>query len=284
MRIRSLATGIALAAVACGGSHPTDPNTPAVPGRYVLETFNGMPLPAQISASTVVETGDATLWSNGYYELGYIIRVNGNPLNGDIQNGHWTAGSTVIQFAAAHFNGPVLSESGKLLPAGRFTLDESVGPVGTLGFRRVGDEPAPPVRPFDPTGQPIYSGTLATTGSGSAMTMTTTLTVANPDVIDRTLTFPSPCTTYLWLTTDSTRFTSPAWTDSYDDPRCVPQAFTDTIAKGGQRSYRQTRTVADMKLFYNGAPAPGRYYVWLVADLKISTEAGLRLGWVTISY
>lgn len=270
--------------VACGGAEPTAANAPPVPGRYVLETFNGQPLPAHVSATATVDTGEATLWSSGYYEMHYIGHANGNPYNGDIENGHWTVGSSAFQFAASHFNGAVLPESGTLLAGGRFTVDESGGSSGTLGFRRIGGEPPPPVRPFDPTGQPAYTAALTTSGTGSAMIIATTLTVANKDVIDRTLTFPTPCTSNLWLTTDSTHFTSVAWTDYYDDPRCVPLPFTDTVPKGGQKAYQQTRSVSELKLFNGGPPAAGRYYVWLVSDLKISSEPGLRLGWVTISY
>lgn len=271
--------------MACGGAESTAANAPPVPGHSVLEMFNGQPMPAHVSATVTVtvDTGEATLWISGYYEMRYVVGSNGNASIGDAQNGHWTATSTVLQFAASHFNVGLLAEPGELLADGRLTIDDN-DHSATLVFRRVGGEPPPAVRPFDATGQPTYTASLTTSGTGSAMTMATTLIVANKDAIDRTLTFPTPCTSNLWLTTDSTHFTSVAWTDYYDDPRCVPLPFTDTVPKGGQKAYQQTRSVSELKLFNGGPPAAGRYYVWLVSDLKISSEPGLRLGWVTISY
>ena len=270
---------------ACGGTSPdvtppVQPPVPPVAGSYTLASFNGASIPARPASNIVIDTGYATLWPSGYYEM-YVRRfTSGSPENYIVDNGYWSTANGAIQFVSRVTTGGAIESSG------HFTVTVVQGNVQLLVFRRVGDAPPPPVRPFG-VPNPTYSATLRTDGSGSAMTITGTLTVGNPDVIARTVVSISSCQLFLWLQTDSTQFSSPAWSDYYQDSPdfgCRVVAITDTIPVGGQRAYADSRRVGELRNQPSNVLLPsGRYYAWLLSNFQ--TPAGTvkaRLGWITI--
>jgi uncharacterized protein YjdB len=259
------------------------PGSVPIDGTYALESFDGAALPATIAPGIVVDFGFATLWPSGYYDL-YVRRfVNASPENYINTSGHWTAANGALQF----LDGGVTS-TGTGQASGRLSVSVPYGTVHALTYVRTGIAPAPPVRPFGSNPPPSFTGSLNVTGSGKSMVLSTTLTVANTDVIPHTISFSAGCQqAYLWLQVDSVRWGNPAWTSMDSAWNCSPASLSDTIAVGSQKSYSDRHPATDLTLQSGGLLPAGRYYAWVIAVLDdfypfYPQYATVRLGWVTI--
>jgi hypothetical protein len=279
--IQACRVAAAIAVCACGGSSEQAPPLP-LSGAYVLESFNGAAIPAHPSSDIVVDTGYATLWPVGYYEI-YVRRfVGGQAENYIFESGHWSSSNGAIQFSAG-----AASKSASDQSDGHFTVQALVGTQQTLRFRRNGDAPVTPVRLFDNANAPTYVGSLAVTGSGPTMTVSATMNVANSDVIGRALAFTSSCRASMWVTTDSLTLNPLAWTDNMSsDLGCGPQDVIDTISAGGQKNFVDSRQVNEFKSGASNTSLPaGRYFVWVLSDLGVPffQTRSIRLGGITIA-
>jgi hypothetical protein len=100
-----------------------------------------MTIPAHVSATFYVDTGYATLWPLGNYEIYVRAFSYGSPLNWIRDNGLWASmnGAIRLQGVAGTVSIPVSGD-------GHFAVDELVGTTHRLVFRRVGNAMTSSVR------------------------------------------------------------------------------------------------------------------------------------------
>jgi hypothetical protein len=142
-RTTALAALVVLSgAAACGGAGDITNSKPApISGSYTLESYDGIAIPAHVSATFVIDTGYARLWPVGNYEIYARAFSNGSPLNWIRDNGQWAATDRTLrlQSVMGTVSIPVSAD-------GRFEVGELIGTTHRLVFRRVGDATALSVR------------------------------------------------------------------------------------------------------------------------------------------
>ena len=284
--VTATVSGLAPVTFTATATAPAPPGVFPVAGSYTLETSNGLALPARLNPDYLVYRGEATLWPSGYVEF-YVGGSNGGaPVNAFIFHGHWTEANGSIGF-----NGPLApfdALTGALQPGSRFTVtvNDHFRTRQTLVYRRIGEAPAPPVRPFDGGPRPVYSSALSTVGTGPAMTVTASWTAMNPDVITRTLPHLTTCPALMVLTADSTNVFGRGWSDLYNES-CLPRESIDTIAPGGQKTYSTTRPATAFTADGGGRLPAGRYYVFVFTDVdpgQAPPRSRIGLGWIDLAW
>lgn len=279
MRInRRFGWTLLLSLAACGGSETTTPKSPSPTqwsGAYELTSYNGTAIPASLGANATIQSGTATLWPSGYYEILVTqASASGSRANLIFDLGDWASSNSQLQLSGTQFQTLVSQRDGG------FTVRE--GPTGNslLEFRRTADAPSEPTRQFTETIRPTYSGALTTTGDGANRAFVASLVIKNPDVIARTTSLEQ-CAPSLWLTTDSTDINTSVYNNDGSVPYC--DEITDTIPPKGTKSHSVSVRVSDIHPNPVTAGNATRFYAWVRMFAYPTGEARVGLGWITLT-
>ena len=125
------------------------------------------------------------------------------------------------------------------------------------------------VMPFDAATQPTFSASGVVSGAGNLAMVKVTVSVGNPDVRPRSVTFSRPCTVILHAFTSSARDGTPVFRQETLPGGCKSFAWTDTIPPGGAVTLLGELAAGTILNPPGMSPlVPGRYYFSAIVAVR----------------